>query len=763
MRTDLVSARAEIDGQVVYNIKDPVTGNYFRLREPEFWLISQLDGVTSYEEIADRFRQKFGLEIGANNVGQFVALLEQKYFLENQRAEQVVSRKSLGHEERESLFSRLLFVKLKAVNPKRLLDFLVKVYRPFHSPFWFVAEAFLILFGIGVLLANSSYFAVRFSEVFNIGSIVTIMMSFFILVTLHEIAHGLICRYYGGEVRELGFLLMYFQPCFYCDVSDAWLFEKKRQRLAVTFAGPFFSFVLMAVAVVVWRVTVPGTFVNEIARLIGIIVWVTQLFNFNPLIKLDGYYLLSDWLEIPNLRQKSFDYFGNAFKRSLLGWPIEKPRLTGRERKIFLIYAIAAIIYSVSLLGYLFWLLAGFLSDSFGGLGLILLLAILFFTLRTSFVRLGRGTIQHIRYMKQIFKNRTRLVTYIVLLVVVVLLFFVIPFPHRVTGNVTVRPVAEFSLLINDFGLLEKRFRRGGESAENKSSYLQMTSTDMASLDLVPFVSDGQQVQAGDTLAVLISNQVSTELVAAQSTLDRLEKDLALLKAPPKKEEIDEAEAEVSAARAVYDQKLRESERITGLAEKKGATQEDVEAAQAALAVAKAELENKQASVRLLKSQPKPEEEAVIRSEITKQRAHIEFLQTQMDNQSILAPISGMVIINQLNDCVLSLIENSQVEVLVPVSDFNINLVEPGQTVKLKVRSFTDRVFEGRVAHIPKDAAPIASGARFLVSTVIDNPGNLLHKGMTGYAKIEVGQRSLFSLIVRKLASMVRVEFWSWW
>ena len=179
--------------------------------------------------------------------------------------------------------------------------------------------------------------------------------------------------------------------------------------------------------------------------------------------------------------------------------------------------------------------------------------------------------------------------------------------------------------------------------------------------------------------------------------------------------------------------------------------------------MAKAEVENKEAKVRLLKSPPKPEEEAVIQSEITKQQAHIDFLQTQMDNQSILAPISGTVIINQLDDCVLCIVENDQVEVLVPVSDFNINLVESGQEVKLKVRSFTDRVFKGHVAHIPRDAARIEGGSRFFVSTVIDNQGNLLHKGMTGYAKIEVGRRSLFSMMLRKLASMVRVEFWSWW
>jgi len=763
LRTDLVSARAEIDGQTVFNIKDPVTGNYFRLREPEFWLINQLDGSTSYEEIAERFREKFNLEIGVDNVRKFVTVLEQKYFLEDQRAEQVVSRKSFGYEERESLFSRLLFVKLKAVNPTRFLDFLVKIYRPFHSPAGFAAEILLILFGIGVLLANSTYFAVRLSEVFNIGSIVTIVVAFFILVTLHEVAHGLICRYYGGEVRELGFLLMYFQPCFYCDVSDAWLFDKKSQRLAVTFAGPFFSFVLMAIAVIVWRVTVPGTFVNEVARLIGIVNWVTQLFNFNPLIKLDGYYLLSDWLEIPNLRRKSFEYFGNAFKRRVLGWPLEAPNLPKRERTIFLIYAASAIIYSAMLLSYLFWLLAGFLHAKMGGVGLILLLAILFFTLRASITRLARGAVQHVKYMKQLLKKPARLVTYIVLILVAVIFLFVIRFPYRVTGDVTVRPVAEFSLLINDFGLLEKRFRRGGENSENKSSYLQMTSTDMASLDLVPFVKDGQHVNKGDTLAVLISNQVSTELAAAQSTLEKLEMDLALLRSPPKKERVAEAEAEVAAARAVYDQKLRDEKRLAGLWEKEGTTKEALESAQAAVAVAKAEVENKEAKVRLLKSPPKPEEEAVILSEIAKQRANIQFLQTQMDNQSILAPISGMVIINQLDDCVLSIVENDQVEVMIPVSDFNINLVQSGQKVKLKVRSFTDRVFEGRVAHIPKNAARVEGGSRFFVSTVIDNQGKLLHKGMTGYAKIEVGRRSLFSMMMRKLASIVRVEFWSWW
>ena len=155
LRTDLVSAPAEIDGQTVYNIKDPITGNYFRLREPEFWLISQLDGKTSYDELNIRFRDKFGMEIGVENIQKFVTLLEQKFFLEDQRAEQAVSRKSYGRDDKNSLFSRLLSVRIKAFNPGPMLDVVTKFYRPFHRPFWLTIELIFIVYAIGILMANA--------------------------------------------------------------------------------------------------------------------------------------------------------------------------------------------------------------------------------------------------------------------------------------------------------------------------------------------------------------------------------------------------------------------------------------------------------------------------------------------------------------------------------------------------------------------------------------------------------------------------------
>src|SRR5439155_23986335 len=115
--------------------------------------------------------------------------------------------------------------------------------------------------------------------------------------TAQEFAHGLTCKHFGGEVRELGALLIYLQPALYCNVSDAWLFPEKRKRLWVGFAGAYFEMFLWACALLLWRVTDSETSLNFAALCVLATSGVKTLLNLNPLIKLDGYYLLSDLLD----------------------------------------------------------------------------------------------------------------------------------------------------------------------------------------------------------------------------------------------------------------------------------------------------------------------------------------------------------------------------------------------------------------------------------------------------------------------------------
>ena len=115
------------------------------------------------------------------------------------------------------------------------------------------------------------------------------------------------------------------------------------------------------------------------------------------------------------------------------------------------------------------------------------------------------------------------------------------------------------------------------------------------------------------------------------------------------------------------------------------------------------------------------------------------------------------------NESILSILDSRQIEILVPVPDFNIKLIELNQPVTLKLRSYSDKTFKGYVAHIPLTAYNFNNQAYFPVSVIIENGDNLLQKGMTGYAKIEIGNSSLFKIAARKLMSFIRVEFWSWW
>src|SRR5262249_47184162 len=161
---------------------------------------------------------------------------------------------------------------------------------------------------------------------------------------LHECAHGLTCKRYGGGGHEGGVLLLFLTPCFYCDVSDAWLFRGESKRLGGTFAGGYFELFLWALAVFAWRLTPPATPVNYVALVVLSVSGVQTLFNLNPLLKLDGYYLLSDALEIPNLRQRALGRFQARLRRLLWGAPKPEPEPHGR---LLVGFGLATWLYSL--------------------------------------------------------------------------------------------------------------------------------------------------------------------------------------------------------------------------------------------------------------------------------------------------------------------------------------------------------------------------------------------------------------------------------
>ena len=163
---------------------------------------------------------------------------------------------------------------------------------------------------------------------------------------IHEFGHGLTCTHFGGECHEMGIMILVLTPCLYCNASDSWMLPSKWKRAAIGFAGIFVEVWLASIATFVWWYTNPGLLNNLCLNVMFISSVSTILFNANPLLKYDGYYVLSDILEIPNLRQKASSICSRKLGEWCLGMEYpEDPFLPQRNQAIFAIYAIAAVFY----------------------------------------------------------------------------------------------------------------------------------------------------------------------------------------------------------------------------------------------------------------------------------------------------------------------------------------------------------------------------------------------------------------------------------
>src|SRR2546426_616697 len=208
---------------------------------------------------------------------------------------------------------------------------------------------------------------------YTVGMFLVFWTTGMVVIVVHELGHAFSCKYFGGQVHEMGAMLIYFSPAFYCNVNDAWTFRDRAARLWVTAAGSWIQLVVAGLAAIVWWAAVPDTLISQIALAAMVIGGATTvLANANPLIPLDGYYALSDYLEIPNLRARAFGNLGWLVKRHVLRLQVPAPPADERERHIFLIYGALAFVYSVNILLLLAGLALGWANRTLGAIGVTL-------------------------------------------------------------------------------------------------------------------------------------------------------------------------------------------------------------------------------------------------------------------------------------------------------------------------------------------------------------------------------------------------------
>lgn len=353
-RPDLESKKHRYHGRVYWVVKEPVGLNYYRFHEEEFAILNMLDGQISLQQIKDRFQAEFAPQrITLQDLQQFVGMLHRSGLVISKANGQGTQLRRRGDQKKKKellgKLSNIFALRFRGIDPERILNFL--------NPFtWWLftvpALIFVALFGLSAImlvLTNFQQFQSKlptFEQFFAAHNWIYLGITMGLVKILHEFGHGLSCKRYGGECHEMGFMFLVFTPCLYCNVSDSWMLPNKWHRVFIGAAGMYVELILASIATYLWWFSQDGMFNFLCLSVMFICSVSTVVFNGNPLLRFDGYYIIMDILEIPNLRQKATEILKRSFQKYCLGLELqENPFLPQRKQFWFALYTVASIIY----------------------------------------------------------------------------------------------------------------------------------------------------------------------------------------------------------------------------------------------------------------------------------------------------------------------------------------------------------------------------------------------------------------------------------
>ena len=354
LRKDLQVSRHVFRGAVSYIVRDPMTFQSQRLDLGDYELFVSVHTSSSLFEIFNSLVERGKLSKGdEERFYQFVLSLHRLGFLRLPVSDdKLLYQRYLVRQRakrREKLMG-FLFLRIPLWNPDAFLDRTIHRARPlFGTPALILWT--LLMISAGYVAAVNWHELLRPDQgVLVAGNLPLLWVTLIVLKILHELGHAYACKHYGGHVPEMGAYLIMFTPCAYMDATASWGFSRKGERLIVCFGGMYVESFIAAIAVFVWAATEQSLIHSLAYNVIFLASVVTILFNINPLMRFDGYYILSDLVEIPNLRQRSTRHVLSVLKRLLLGLKAATESGGRRLRATLLTYGVALSMYRAALL-----------------------------------------------------------------------------------------------------------------------------------------------------------------------------------------------------------------------------------------------------------------------------------------------------------------------------------------------------------------------------------------------------------------------------
>lgn len=351
LRPELSATLHEVDQKPFFVIEDPVFGRYFRLGTEEWRFACQLNGRRSLQQAYQSFCA------GSRSADPRADLSPQRveplcrWLIQNGlvgRADGPIAPPAPVSLPTPGVWAlNPFFIKIPLMRPDRFLRRLLPWFQWMMSWPCFVAWLFVCGWGLKSIYSDFSRFVETARTFLAPDTWVYLWITWLLLKIVHETAHGLVCKKYGGFVGDSGAALILFSPVAYVDVTSAWRFRNRWHRVFIAAAGIYVEFAIAAVAAIVWRHTQSVTLGYTCHAVIMAATITTVLFNGNPLMRFDGYYMMSDLLNTQNLYSDGRRYVQSLGSRLFLGQSVLVTLPTGWRRHFTRVYGVAAAFWRV--------------------------------------------------------------------------------------------------------------------------------------------------------------------------------------------------------------------------------------------------------------------------------------------------------------------------------------------------------------------------------------------------------------------------------
>lgn len=736
LRRDLQAIARLERGRATYLFEHPESGAVVELGEREHFLCQQLDGATDAGEIARRYHRRFGASLGRRAVEALVRQLARQDLLEGDvgALRQRTIPEWLDPEE-------LMVVKRFCWRgADRVLGRLSHASGLLFGPPAGWLGAALVLWALRIVYVRGDELlgaiGWRWGYAFFLG---LVLPSCLLVRSVRSLVHALKTKRAGRNVSQAGLALLYYVlPFFYCDWSSDLVWVRGRARRArMVLVGLYSQLVLWAVGAVSWHLTTPGTLANEIWLAFMLSAALTLvLLSANPLVMMEGYALLINWLGVPRLRERALAMFG-----ALVSCGPSPEAMSLGPRLLFALYGGLTFLYAVVMVAVHLWLSWLWLTDAFEGTGALLTVAIALYMLqrpilawlrRRRFVRLllGQGA------SPLVWTARGAVAAALALI-------GLMPCHYDTGGPFTILPQREHEIHTEFDGMVAEVLVREGES-----------------------------VTAGQPVARLRQPDPATALEMARSRLRATRAEIRLLEAGARPEAVERAESTVRIAQAKVSWSAPLAGRYAELYHESAVSAQERETALWLRDADEAELEETRAGLALVRSPARSQQIEALEARARRYEAQIADYQEQTLLLTLRSPIDGVVVTPRVSDAVgrvleagdllATVAETRSVRTEISVPEATIAEVVLGAPVRIAAWATADRHLVGRVAAIAPVGERSGEGTIVRVIAEFPNAGGLLRPRMTGYAKITSAPRPLFRVVLAPVARFVRVRLWSW-